>query len=243
MRDWLDSVLAGPAVLGLTGALTPVVLGMSLKGPRRVDGLLHYWGRRCMQLTGTRVRVEGLEHVPQGPCIMVANHQSHFDVPLLFAHIRKHVRFIAKRELFRIPVFGQALRLSGNVEVDRRGGQSDRDTLGRAIPVVQAGTTILFFPEGTRSQDGALRPFKKGASVLALLAQVPVLPLAVAGTRHILPKSSRTVRHGCPVGLVVGRPIPTEGLTLEARDALTQQCHTTVASLLVQAEALAQETH
>lgn len=242
MRAVLDTLLASVPVVGFTGVVAPVATVTGLRDPAATDRVLRFYARRCLEFARAQVEVRGLEHVPEGPCVLVANHQSHYDGLVIVAHVPMRVRFIAKAELFRIPVFGQALRATGNVEVARQGGREDRDAVGRTIETVRGGTSILFFAEGTRSDDGQLQPFKKGAAILALNAQVPLLPLAVAGTRDILPKGGVAVRRGRRAALVVGPPIPTAGLTLEARDALTQQCHTTIAGLLREAEALTQET-
>ncbi len=241
MRAVFDTVYAASAALGLTSVMSPVVLGLALKDPEKADRAIHWYVRRLLGIADVRAAVNGLEYVPEGPCVLVCNHQSHFDAPLIVASIPKYIRFIGKAELFRIPVFGHALSATGMVRVERKGGISDRDALAAAVPAVQSGTSLLFFAEGSRSEDGVLRPFKKGAAVLVIQAQVPIVPLAVAGTRHILPKGSLQVRRGCRAALVIGPPIPTTGLALESRDALTQTCHTAVAGLLREAEALTQE--
>jgi 1-acyl-sn-glycerol-3-phosphate acyltransferase len=241
MNAVLETLLGTAPVVGLTAALSPVVFGASLRDPQQADRLIRWYTQRCLAIARVRAEVRGLEHVPGGPCVLVANHQSHYDALMIVAHVPKTIRFIAKAELFRIPLFGQALRATGNVEVSRSGSTTDRESVARAVLALRGGTSILFFAEGTRSEAGELGAFKKGAAVLAIQAQVPLLPLAVAGTGNVLPKGSARVRRGCRAALVVGPPLSTAGLTLDARDALTQQCHTTVAGLLREAEALIQE--
>ena len=147
------------------------------------------------------------------------------------------VRFVAKAELFRIPLFGHALKALGMVKVDRSGSESDRRAIESAVDAVRERVSLLFFAEGTRSEDGVLRSFKKGAAVLALGAQVPLVPLAVAGTRHILPKGSTWIHGGRKAVLQVGEAISTRGMTLDDRDALTEKARAAVVELLAQAEA------
>ena len=161
--------------------------------------------------------------------MLVCNHQSNFDAPFVFARLPKHIRFVAKQELYRIPIFGAALKAMGNIPVERTGSEGDRRRIEAAIEQVRTRTSILFFAEGTRSTDGRLRSFKKGAAILAIDAQVPVVPVAVAGAHEITPKGGLWVHSGRPLVLRVGKPIPTTGLGREDRDTLTRQAHDAVA--------------
>jgi 1-acyl-sn-glycerol-3-phosphate acyltransferase len=164
--------------------------------------------------------------------VLVCNHQSNFDAPFVFARLPKHVRFVAKQELYRIPIFGAAIKAMGNIRVERTGSDGDRKRIEAAIEQVRTRTSILFFAEGTRSTDGKLRSFKKGAAVLAIDAQVPLVPVAVAGAHEITPKGGLWVHSGRPLVLRVGKPIPTTGLGRGDRDTLTRQAHDAVAALL-----------
>lgn len=235
IRTFLQTAFAGAAALGITGGLSPVVSALSLRDPKRANGVIHLWGKSMLASAGVRHEASGLENIPERTCIFVCNHQSHYDSLVIFAHIRKHLRYVAKRELFRIPVFGSALRLAGNISVDRTGSQADKDRMQEAISAVQERVSVMFYPEGTRSEDGALRPFKKGAAMLALQSGVPVVPMAISGTRLILPKGGLAVRWGQRVSLVVGKPLTTDGLTLEDRDALTRRFESEVANLYAEA--------
>jgi 1-acyl-sn-glycerol-3-phosphate acyltransferase len=242
MNAVLDTLRVSLPVAAYTGLMSSRVVLAALSSPERAGALVREYAEGALALAQVRPEVRGLEHLPEGPCVLVANHQSHFDGPLVVAALPREVRFVAKAELFRIPVFGQALRATHNVEVQRQGGKDDHERVARAVRTIRSGTSVLFFAEGTRSGDGALRPFKKGAAVLALAAQVPLVPLALGGTRHVLAKGTTAVRRGRRVALVVGPPIPTAGLAQDARASLTAQCHARVAALLEEAEALTQET-
>src|SRR6185436_5552012 len=123
------------------------------------------------------------------------------------------------------------------VVVDRSGGAADKQLLAEAIQAVQTRVSLCFFAEGTRSEDGVLRPFKKGAAVFAIDAQVPLVPAALAGTHEILPKGALMVRSR-PASLVIGDPIETTGMTHDDRDALTQRAHAAVAAQLQEANGM-----
>lgn len=235
IRQLFQTVFAGTSAVGLTGGFSLAVSALSVKGPQNADGALHLWGRSVLASAGVQHEAYGLERIPEGHVVFVCNHQSHYDALVFLANVRKHTRWVAKKELFRIPVFGAAMRHAGNIPVDRSGSQQDRTRMSEAVTAVRERVSVMFFAEGTRSPDGKLRPFKKGAALLAIQAGVPVVPVAVSGTRLILPKGGRAVRWGQRVAIVVGEPISTEGLTVEDRDALTQKLETAVAGLYAEA--------
>ena len=236
VKELLQTAFAGVAGLSITGAMSPVVWGAAaLRGPRATDPLLDLWARSMLASAGVVTSATGVDQVPEGHCIFVCNHQSHYDAFLIFKHVPKHIRYVAKRELARIPVFGHAVRATGNIVVDRTGGSADRDRLREAVSAVQERVSVMFFPEGTRSLDGVLRPFKKGAAMLAIQSGVPVVPMAVSGTRLILPKGGRRVRWGQRAVLVVGKPISPVGLQPKDRDAFTQRLQGAVSELYAEA--------
>jgi 1-acyl-sn-glycerol-3-phosphate acyltransferase len=233
--DFLKTVFSDVAAVGLTGITSPLTSILSIRNPRDADGLLYYWGRSMMAAAGASHTALGLEHLPEGNVVFVCNHQSYYDVILFFSYVRKHTRWVAKRELFKIPIFGQTMRLAGNIPVDRDGSESDKSRLSEAVRAVRERVSVMFFPEGTRNSDGTLKPFKKGAAVFAIQAGVPIVPMAVSGTRLILPKGSLGIRWGKRTALVIGEPIPTEGLTVDDREALTHRLEQAVAQLYAKA--------
>lgn len=164
------------------------------------------WSPSSLRLSGVRLEVVREGPLPAGPAIYAANHESALDVFALVMAIPGDLRFLAKRELFRIPVFGWYLRLAGFVEVDRRDRARALESLRRAAARVRAGTSLVVFPEGTRSRDGRVHPFKKGPFVLALEAGVPVVPIAVVGAGAVTPKSRIEVHPG-PIRVVLGEPV------------------------------------
>src|SRR5713226_2843429 len=235
MKTLVRTAVTYVTVLSLTAILAPFAVLASIWDPRWADPVLRIWARAILAAAGVQLEVRGLENVPSRTCVIVSNHQSHFDALAILTALRRHVRFVAKRELFRIPFFGHALRATGNIAVNRTGGDQDREQLHRAVEAVRERVTLLFFAEGTRSLDGALQPFKKGAMLLALEAGVPIVPLAVAGAREILAKRTRWIQGGRVV-LSIGAPISTEGRALSERDRLTVDVRSRVAALLADAE-------
>ncbi len=240
MKDSLHTlgVLAAAASTALVG---PAVVALAYLDERAPDALLRMWCNNLLRASAMQIEVRGLERLPAGNAVYVCNHQSNFDPVVLYAKLQKHLRFIAKRELFKIPLFGSALRATGMIPVDRTGSDRDKESIANAVEAVRSRASILFFAEGTRDPEGRLRPFKKGAAVLAIQAQVPLVPLALAGTKDVLHKQSLLVHGGRPVVLAVGEPLSTLGMTLEEREALTGHAQAAVARLLEAANARVQE--
>ena len=126
LEELLQTAFAGAAGLSITGVMSPVVWGAAaLRGPRAADPLLDVWAKSMLAAAGVVTSASGVENVPEGHCIFVCNHQSHYDPFLIFKHVPKHIRYVAKRELARIPVFGHAIRATGNIVVDRTGGSGE----------------------------------------------------------------------------------------------------------------------
>ena len=238
MNPIARTVFAGAATVGITTGLAPIISALSLIDAKHQDPLLYFWARSLLAAAGVRHQVKGLENLPSGTFVLVANHQSNFDALVLFAHIRRHMRFVAKEQLKRVPVLGFALQRAGNIFVDRKGSSADRAKLSEAVVAVRERVSVVFFGEGTRSDDGILRPFKKGAAIMALEAQVPLVPVAIAGTHMILQKGSMAI-HEHPAALVIGTPIQTVGLTVDDRNDVTQRAHDQVAKLLEEGNELA----
>lgn len=183
----------------------------------------------AMRLGGIRVRVEGAENIPAGVCIFVANHVSNADPPAVVAAIPRRVALLAKKEVYRVPVLAQALRLAGFVAVDRSNTDAARASVEAALERMREGLSFLVFPEGTRSPDGRLRPFKKGSFLMAIRAGVPLVPVSVAGSHRVLPKGKWRIRPG----VVVVRfhpPVNAAEYAIEQRDELVARIERLVAS-------------
>lgn len=210
--------------------LTAIVT--SCFGANPVHAVACFWARTCLRVAGVRVGVSGVENIPRDrPFIGMANHASAFDILALFAGLPVQFRWMAKEELFRIPLFGLVMRRSGYIPVDRSDRKKSLLSMAEAVRRIAAGVSVMVFPEGTRSPDGALLPFKKGGFILALQAQVPILPVTLVGTSAILTKESWRVQQGM-IQLHIAPPIETCGLGVDAREALMQQTAATIAAAL-----------
>lgn len=229
--ELIRTAFSGAAAVGITGVLSPIVSALSFVDERAPDGAIYLWADSILRASGVRTVCHGLENLPPGNFVLCANHQSNFDALVLFRHIRRHMRYVAKKELLKVPLLGPALRRAGNIFVERTGGSSDKTKLHDAATAVRDRVSVVFFAEGTRSDDGLLRPFKKGAAMMAIEAGVPLIPAAIAGTHRILEKGSAAIRPR-PSVLMIGTPIETKGLPPEAREELTLRAHAEVAKLL-----------
>jgi 1-acyl-sn-glycerol-3-phosphate acyltransferase len=189
--------------------------------------------RNLGRLTGVRVHVHGAEHVTgPGPYIFTPNHQSHFDIAALLGWLPGRNRFVAKKELFAEPILGTVLRTLGMIPVDRANPLEAIDLLTKAAA---GGSSLIIFPEGTRSRDGALLPFKQGAFVAAILLQLPVVPVICRGTREVMPKGGYLSITPGDIDVFVEEPIPTAGLGYDDRVMLRDRVHSIVAARLLQA--------
>lgn len=173
-----------------------------------------------LKLAGVRYRVVGRQNVdPEQNYVFMPNHQSNLDPSVVMLGIGRDLRFMAKASLFRIPVLGQAMLGGGFVPVERDKREKAVAAVEAAAGELRRGHDFLIFPEGTRSRDGRMLPLKKGPFILAIKAQVPIVPVAVRGTRDLWPKGSMRIRSG-DVTLEILDPIPTEGLETDSRHAL-----------------------
>lgn len=169
------------------------------------------WSSWILKTTGVRVRVRGLEHLEAGRSyVFAANHQSIYDIPVVFASVPFQLRIVAKESLGRIPFLGWHLLRTGHLLVDRR--NPGPDIVRKMARLVDEAHSLIVFPEGTRSRDGEVARFRKGSFVVAIDAQLPVVPVSISGTRHVMKKGRLTV---CPgeVTLTVHPPVPTSGLS------------------------------
>jgi 1-acyl-sn-glycerol-3-phosphate acyltransferase len=190
------------------------------------------WARDVLRAAGTPVIAEGLEHIPRDrPLIYASNHSSMFDIWALFATLPGSVRFVAKRELFKIPLLGRAMLSAGHIPIDRVARKSAFEAYDEAARTIQRGTSsIVVFPEGTRSRTGDLLPFKNAPFGLAIAAQVPIVPVYVHHTFEILPKGAWRLRPR-PIRLLAGPPIMTSGLRPEDRERLRDEVRAAMVAL------------
>ncbi len=181
------------------------------------------------RLLGVGVRLEGVENLPPVPCVFVANHASTIDPLALIPAIPQRVGIVVKHELFRIPILGTAMRVAQFVPVDRADKESTTTVVPLAEQHLRNGLSFMFFSEGTRSLDGRLRPFKRGAFTLAINARVPVVPVSIVGA-HLLMKKGRSIVHPGEVTIRFGPPVDASAYTLERRSDLMARVEALVAA-------------
>ena len=193
--------------------------------------------RAALWLGGTRVIVDGLERLsdPRNTVVM-SNHVSHLDPPVLFQVLGVDFKAVAKKEVFAAPFFGSVLRMAGFVEVDRADREQARRAMDQTAQSLRDGACFLVFPEGTRSRTGELGEFKKGAFVAAIESRSRILPVAIEGTRELMPKGRLTMRPGI-VRVQVLDPVRTEGYSYADRDRLASDVRARIAAALAAREA------
>ena len=209
---------------------TAVVLTLVTRRPVIIDVLGRLWCKGIVRACGIEVEVRGLDNIdPRRRYVLLSNHLSNFDIWCTLAAVPLPIHFIAKKELLRIPVFGQALAISDHIIIDRSRPEEAVEVINRrSADKAHEGFGILFYAEGTRSPDGRIGPFKKGGTVLALRTGLPLVPMSVSGTRKFLPKRSVIIRPGGKVRIVLDTPIETEGVSIDDRDALTARAREAV---------------
>jgi 1-acyl-sn-glycerol-3-phosphate acyltransferase len=191
------------------------------------------WARITLFLASTRVTLHGSEHLPRGPVIFMSNHQSGFDIPTLLATLPRETCWIVKKELFDIPIFGTSMKYGGYIPLDRRDAHKALKSMEKAAEVIRSGKSVVIFPEGTRSKDLRLLPFKRGGFMLALKAGVPVVPVTINGSGKVTPAGSLRL-HGGYISVTLHPPIMPAAMTLrgEAETFLMKKVHDAISSVL-----------
>ena len=186
-----------------------------------IDERARWFGRRVVELLDIQLTATGADNVPPRPVVYMSNHQSHLDIPMLYATLPSPtIRMLGKAELFRIPLWGRALRAAEFIEVVRQNHARAVQSIEEAAGLVRDGVSIYLAPEGTRSIDGRIGKLKKGGFHLAIGTGAPIVPVAIQGTFHILPRGGHVMRSGQPVRVLIGRPIEVAGRDLP--DLMTQ---------------------
>jgi 1-acyl-sn-glycerol-3-phosphate acyltransferase len=189
-----------------------------------VDVIGRLWCRLIVATCGIEIETHGLQHLEAGRSyVIISNHLSNFDIWCTFATLPVPIRFVAKKELLRIPFFGQALGVSDHIVIDRQNPEQAIERINKAVSRSDTGVCILFYAEGTRSPDGEVHAFKKGGVVLALRTQLPIIPMSISGTRKFLPKRCAVIRPSGKVRIALDAPIETAGLDIEAREELNER--------------------
>jgi 1-acyl-sn-glycerol-3-phosphate acyltransferase len=226
------TVLTGAVGIAVTilGALAVVVIALISDTSPWIDRVIRGWSRAWLWASGTKLTITGQEHIdPDRSYVVVANHLSTLDIMACFLAVRLPIRYLAKKELFRIPVLAQGMRAVGIIEVDREARSAVHGAVNRqAEQLLEKKRSLIIYAEGTRPRDGSMKPFKKGAFTMAISGGLPILPLSIHGTREAFVPGQIWVRGG-PVTVVIDPPIETEGMTPADTGALRDRTYELIA--------------
>lgn len=188
------------------------------------DNVIHkiarVWAKSILLISGVQVTVNGTENIdPEKSYIYMSNHQSNYDIPVLLGYLKVQFRWLAKSELFKIPIFGPAMRKAGYISIDRSDRRSAFLSLKKAAAEIRKGVSVMIFPEGTRSRDGNISDFKKGGFVLAIDSTAPIVPVVIHGTWPIMARTGWLIRPG-KVRVEILKPIETKTYSRKNKDLL-----------------------
>src|SRR4030043_442752 len=191
----------------------------------------HYarlWGKIALLANRVKVKREGVENLNGGgPYVFMSNHQGSYDIFALLGHLPYQFKWLAKKELFSIPFFGWAMAAAGYISIDREGTRETVEAMKVAAQKIRDGMSVVIFPEGSRSPDGSIQPFKKGGFTLAIKSKVPIVPIAISGSRDIMPKERLTAAPG-EIRIRMGRPIETIQHSMKDRKDLMEKVRETI---------------
>ncbi len=214
------------ATLGL-GLLAFITYPFDRRG-KIVHRYARLWGRVALWANGVKVSIEGMENLRgEGPYIFMSNHQGSYDIFALLGHLPFQFKWLAKKELFSIPFLGWAMAAAGYISIDREGTRETVEAMNKAAEKIRDGMSVVIFPEGSRSPDGTIQPFKNGGFTLAIKSRVPIVPLALTGSREIMPKERLTATSG-EIRIRMGRPIETSHHSMKDRKDLMEKVKETI---------------
>jgi 1-acyl-sn-glycerol-3-phosphate acyltransferase len=229
------------AFFGIVNTLFWILFGILLTLFLASSRTIHFycavpWAKTILWGAGVKVQIRGLSDIDkQKAYIFIPNHLSFFDIFSLLTYLPVDFKFILKKELMRIPVLGWAMKRAGYISIDRSSPSKARRTLMRAVERIKGGTSLVMFAEGTRGYNGRLQPLKRGAFQLAMASGVPVVPVAIKGTREIMPKGSFTIRKGSIV-IQLEKPIETITYTKQTMPQLIERVSRSITAMLEKRE-------
>jgi len=197
-----------------------------------IHGIARLWARIHLWICGIRVVIEGTERIQNPPYILMCNHQSALDIFSLLSSLPLSFKWIAKRELFFIPFFGWAIKRAGYISLDRKNPREALKAIEEAARKIREGLNIIIFPEGTRSRDGKLLPFKKGGFSLAVRSGVPLVPVGIQGTHRLQPKGSFIPKNKGIVYIRIGEPIMIEERNRSATGRIMEETRRRIEHLM-----------
>ncbi|MGD2102453.1 MAG: lysophospholipid acyltransferase family protein [Acidimicrobiia bacterium] len=225
IATWVVGVLAT-----IVGAISVLVVVLVDADSPRIERVIRVWSRAWLAASGTKLTVTGRENIdPNRSYVVVANHLSTLDIMVCFLSLQLPIRYLAKKELFRIPLLAQAMRAVGIIEVDRAARSAIHQSVNQqARKLIAHKRSLIIYAEGTRPRDGVMKSFKKGAFTMAIASQLPVLPLSIHGTYEAAVPGKPWFRGG-PVTAVIDPPIETTGMTHADADELRDRVRRIIA--------------
>src|ERR1051326_5415280 len=209
-----------------------IVLALFSSSAQAIDWVIRLWARSIVAASGIDLHIENAGALdPKQRYVLVANHHSYFDIPCILAAVPQPIRFMAKASLFKIPIFGWSLARAGFIPIDRKNRRTAVKSFDPAVERIRRGNTIVIFPEEGRSRNREMRPFQRGAFLLAIKSELPVVPMALDGTYDVFRVGAKRITPG-KVTIKVGTPIPTAGATLKDKDRLATQSRAEIEQLL-----------
>ncbi len=235
MRLFIDvprtiiTVVAGVTATIVAVALIAVMVVVNDSSPM-IEKIIRGWSRVWLAVSGTKLEIEGAENIdPNRSYVVVANHLSALDIMACLLAVPLPIRFLAKKELFRVPVLAQGMRMVGIIEVDRQARGAVHSEVNRqSRELIEKGRSLIIYAEGTRPRNGVMKPFKKGAFTMAISSGLPILPLSIHGSYEAWPPGKPLVRGGV-ITVVLDKPVETEGMTASDTGYLRDQVREVIA--------------
>lgn len=227
--DPLRTVLTVLVMIPVTAvaAISAIVVAWVAPSSPVIERITRGWSRWWLTLTATRLTVQGTVADTDRPYVVISNHSSWLDIMANFIAVPLPLRFLSKKELFRVPVMGRAMRALGMVEIDRARAASMHDAINEGVRrVAGRGESVMVYPEGTRTRNGEMQPFKRGAFFMAVDNHLPILPVTISGSYDAWPAGK--IPRGGHIVVEIGDPLPTEGLTRDDVPALVARAHALV---------------
>jgi len=212
-----------------------IIAGLFDKEKYYTGKLIKIWARWVVWSTGIQYEIDGLDNLNlDKQYIFMSNHESALDIVLGLAAIPFNIVFLAKKELFRVPIFGWAMQAAGMIKIDRQNPEIARRSVSEAVEtLIQSSFSTLIYPEGTRSNGEELLPFKKGGFILAIRTQLPVVPITILGAGNVLPKGTLAIKRS-HIKIIIDAPIETRGMELKNKEILVQDCRNIIHQNLIQ---------
>ena len=226
-------------VLSISVCSIPIIaVGLFDKEKYYTGKLIKMWARWVIWSTGIQYEIDGLDNLNlDKQYIFMSNHESALDIVLGVAAIPSNLVFLAKKELFRVPVFGWAMEAAGMIKIDRQNPENARKSVSEAVEtLMHSSFSTLIYPEGTRSNGEELLPFKKGGFILAIRTQLPVVPITILGAGNVLPKGTLAIKKS-HIKMIIDNPIPTLEMDINDKDQLLQDCRNIINQNLAHAKA------